>query len=236
MQATSLVVAIHLAALLAAAVAAPAAHAQYRWVGPDGAVTYSDMPPPSGAQPVATLAAPSPAADAALPLALRTTAAKHPVTLYVSDECSPCQQARSHLAARGIPFAERSIRTPDDVEAFRRAGFAGDGVPALGVGRDRATGYEAGAWDRLLDAAGYPRTSMLPRGYRHPDARSLAEPAPPAPARVATAEAVADSAGSSADESAIASATAAPPGQSPDSRTRGRAVATQQGAAPTLRF
>ncbi len=168
--------------LLGLTAAAPAA-AQYKWVGPGGEVTYSDRPPPSGthAVSVGTMSAPARRDDAGLPAALRDPAAKHPVVLYTSSDCAPCQQARAHLSKRGVPFAERTIATGADADAFQRAGFQEASVPALGVGRERSVGYEASAWDRLLDAAGYPKSSMLPASYRPPAPAPLA--APPAAAR-----------------------------------------------------
>lgn len=164
-------VALTLAPLLAAA--------QYKWVGPDGTVTYSDKPPPPEARvlgpgPVASVAPES--ADAVLPYALRTVSRRHPVVLYTTGDCEPCTQARGQLVQRGVPFAEKSVRTRADVDAFRALGFAETSFPILTVGRERSTGWEPGAWARLLDAAGYPKTSALPPGYRLAEAEPLAPP------------------------------------------------------------
>jgi hypothetical protein len=208
---------------VAGALIAPAAHAQFRWVAPDGTVTYGDRPPPSGAQAIAAIPTSPPAADAALPHALRTVASKFPVTLYSTDECRPCQQARSHLVARGIPFSERTIRNAADADAFRRAGFSGDGLPVLAVGRERSTGFEPGAWDRLLDAAGYPQSSMLPRGFRHSPAQSMAPPAA-APVAARDAAAAVEQPGADATAAEPASAAVADPRPEPG------------GSAPPLRF
>jgi glutaredoxin len=153
--------------LLGLTAAAPAA-AQYKWVGPGGEVTYSDRPPPAGSDAVKVSPVASTAArrdDASLPAALREPASKHPVVLYTTADCAPCQMARAHLTRRGVPFSERTVSTAADAEALRRAGFQEVTMPGLGVGRDRTVGYESSAWDRLLDAAGYPQTSMLPASY-----------------------------------------------------------------------
>jgi glutaredoxin len=162
--------------LLCLAAASPAA-AQYKWVGPGGQVTYSDQPPPAGMTGVA-LGAPAPAAskrdDGGVPAALRGAASKYPVVLYTTSNCVPCQQARSHLSKRGIPFAERTVSSSTDAEAYKSAGFSDNSFPALTVGRERSVGFEAGDWDRLLDAAGYPKTSVLPPSYRQPPATGLA--------------------------------------------------------------
>lgn len=165
--------------LLGLTAAAPAA-AQYKWVGPGGEVTFSDRPPPAGSDAVKVSSMASASArrdDANLPAALREPASKHPVVLYTTADCAPCQMARTHLTRRGVPFAERTLSTTADAEAFRRAGFQEVTLPGLGVGRERSLGYDSSAWDRLLDAAGYPQTSMLPASYRQQPPVALAPPA-----------------------------------------------------------
>jgi hypothetical protein len=164
--------------ILCIAAASPAA-AQYKWVGPGGEVTYSDQPPPSGVTGTA-LGSGQPIArrdDAGLPAALRGAASKYPVVLYTTADCTPCQVARGHLSKRGIPFTERTVLTRVDADAYRRLGFAETSFPAVSVGRERSIGFQAGEWDRLLDAAGYPQTSMLPPSYRPQPPTALAEAA-----------------------------------------------------------
>jgi glutaredoxin len=165
--------------LLSLTAVAPVA-AQYKWVGPAGEVTYSDRPPPAGTTTVSigTLPGTVRRDESGFPAALRDPVSKHPVVLYTSSGCEPCQQARAHLSRRGVPFAERTITSAADADAFQRAGFQEISVPALGVGHERSVGYEASAWDRLLDAAGYPKSSMLPPSYRPPPPAPLAAPAP----------------------------------------------------------
>ena len=80
------------------------------------------------------------------------------------------------LNERGIPFAERTLANADDLEAYKALGFADSSLPGLGVGSERSTGFEANAWNRLLDAAGYPKRSMLPANYRQAEAQPLTPP------------------------------------------------------------
>lgn len=177
-----------LAGLLAAAL--PAA-AQFKWTGPDGQVHYGDRPPPADTRPAggretgvsiigpgAAAASDAERANAALPYATRAAAGRHPTVLYVSADCPPCASARAHLARRGVPYAERTISTVADLEALKRLGFADAGLPALSVGSSRTQGYEAGAWDRLFDAAGYPRSTPLPPAWK-----ASVEPLSPQPQR-----------------------------------------------------
>lgn len=180
--------AVAIAAVLAV-IGAPAA-AQYKWVDATGTVTYSDLPPP----PTVTATTLPPVdrasvADGALPAMLRVVAAKHPVTLYTTSGCTPCRQARAHLSRRGVPFAERTVRTTADANAFRRAGFGENAFPTVEIGRERGIGYEEGEWDRLLDEAGYPSRSLLPASYRSPPARALAAPDRPGATQAAVSDA-----------------------------------------------
>ena len=160
--------------------------AQYKWVGPGGTVTYSDLPPPPGVQATSlSKRTPRAAPDetqstppGALHGALGQAAAKYPVVLYTARECAPCQLARAHLAQRGVPFAERTIETQDDAQAFKQLGFTQPSVPAVATGRERVTGFEPEQWNRLLDAAQYPSSAKLPTGYRQAPAQRLAGAAP----------------------------------------------------------
>lgn len=166
--------------------------AQYKVVGPDGKVTYTDRPvaPPNGGQ-VQTMRAATAAAAAArapLPLELRAVAERFPVTLFTSSDCTPCDSGRQLLQARGIPYTEKTIGTEDDIAALQRLS-GGRTVPALTVGTQALRGWLDADWHGLLDLAGYPKESKLPRGWSSGPAvplvaRAPAE-APPAAARAA---------------------------------------------------
>jgi glutaredoxin len=184
-----------LAGLVLFALAAPMVMAQgvYRIVGPDGRVTYSDQPPApnANAKPVTGLSgAATGSATAQLPAALRKAANQYPVTLYTGDECAPCISGRNMLNARGIPYAEKTITSDDDVDAIKRLS-GGSSLPLLTIGGQQIKGFSATEWNQFLDAAGYPKESVLPANYRRPAATALVEakpvvqaPAkPPAPAR-----------------------------------------------------
>lgn len=178
-----------IAALLAAAaglLAGPAA-GQYKWHTAEGTTVYSDLPPPPGARLMkepqvkmdgTAAGTPDLAPAAELPYDLRVVNSKFPVLLYTAPDCAPCAAARQHLAGRGIPFTEKSISTSADFEAFKSRGFSENSFPALTVGREKAVGFEPGAYDRLLNAADYPRTSRLPPNYRQPAAEPLTPPQP----------------------------------------------------------
>lgn len=155
------------------------ASAQYKWTDADGRVVYGDNPPRE-ARNIQRIDARGASGEAdslaALPFELRRAAQQFPVTLYTTNDCPPCDAARALLGARGIPYAERTVTTPQDLEALEKLGH-GKRLPVLTVGRQTQREFERTAWDQLLDAAGYPRASQLPRTWRPPAPQPLAPPA-----------------------------------------------------------
>jgi glutaredoxin len=163
----------------------------YRIVGPDGRVTFSDKPPvePGARATTASLSTSggNGANVAGLPFELRQAAARYPVTLYTSPGCSTCATGRSMLMARGIPFAEKTVISNDDIEALKRLGATS--VPVLTIGSQQLKGFSDSEWVQFLDAAGYPQTSQLPASYVPSAATPLVAqgdtPRAPTPARQA---------------------------------------------------
>lgn len=157
--------------------AAGAAHAQlYKWVGPDGKITYSDAPPPKSAKQVEQkdlASTTGSASTSGLPYELAQAVRNHPVTLYTGDKCEPCDEARSYLKQRGVPYAEKTVTSNDDIARLKQVS-SDSRLPLVTIGRDKHTGFESGAWGATLSAAGYPQTSMLPKTYRQPAAEAAA--------------------------------------------------------------
>lgn len=154
----------------------------YRWVDAHGQVHYSDAPPPPGARQVEEKRlSGNTVGGAELPYATRVAARNFPVTLYVSDCGESCTRAREHLARRGVPYAAKNPAVNQaDAEALNKL-LGSPQVPVLVVGKNRPlVGYDAAAWDALLDAAGYPRSK--PYGYKEPSLPGEEPPkAKPAP-------------------------------------------------------
>lgn len=168
----------------------------FRIVGPDGRVTFSDRPPAEGqakTAPVVSMSGSNAAAAAAdnnLPFELRTAATRYPVTLYSRPGCVPCDSGRAFLAGRGIPFQERTVTSQEDVEALTR--LAGTPtLPFATIGAQQLKGFSEVEWSQFLDAAGYPRSSQLPPGYRQQAARPLVVATQPAAAPADAPERVA---------------------------------------------
>ncbi|MEO8122372.1 MAG: glutaredoxin family protein [Rhodoferax sp.] len=154
----------------------------YRVVGPDGKVTFSDKPPAASEQATATGAGGKPlgGGGTALPFELRQVASKYPVTLYTSSNCAPCGSGRALLSSRGIPFAEKTVSTSEDSDTLQR--ISGESsLPFLTIGGQQIKGYSDAEWTQFLDAAGYPKSSVLPASYRGPAATPLVAVQKPAP-------------------------------------------------------
>jgi hypothetical protein len=64
------------------------------------------------------------------------------------------------LNERGVPFKEKVVQpeSPEMDELKKLTGGEGF-VPSISVGRQSSKGFEAGAWNNLLDTAGYPKTA-----------------------------------------------------------------------------
>ena len=145
--------------------AATAQAQQYRWIDKNGRVQYTDAPPPAGAKDVRRTEAPgaaAPAAEAEQPFELTRLQKDFPVTLYSSPNCKEgCELARAALNKRGVPFKEVQVWNPETNEELKRVSGAAE-VPTLLVGRSSQRGFEPGAFEALLDSAGYPKSGILP--------------------------------------------------------------------------
>lgn len=147
---------LYTAALLLA-IGATASGQAYRWVDREGRVHYTQTPPPPDAKSVQRKSfgnAPTPAAE--LPYATRLASTNFPVTVYTSPDCgSPCDQARALLVRRAVPFREVSLVTQRDADELKSLSGRND-VPTLAVGTQVQVGFQDGAYNGMLDAAGYP--------------------------------------------------------------------------------
>ncbi len=162
--------------------------AQFKVIGADGKVTYTDREPSASEGKVVplgnkALTAQPAAAEAELPFELRQATSKYPVTLYVtSTACEPCNAGRQMLKQRGIPFSEKLVVTSEDSAALERVSGARE-APTLSIGSQILRGYAAETWAAYLDAAGYPRESQLPSTYQYRAAAPLVDRREPTPAR-----------------------------------------------------
>jgi len=140
----------------------------YTIVGPDGSITNTASPPAGTTSRVSTMVGGTVNEVTpldTLPVELRQAATRHPVVLYTSADCAPCDEGRKLLVQRGVPYTEKLIINNDDLAALE-ATVGVRTVPALKIGSQALRGMSADEWVAYLDAARYPRESRLPRGWQ----------------------------------------------------------------------
>lgn len=154
--------AVSMLMLLAAAGVVQAAEV-YRWVDSAGGVHYTGHPPPPSAKQVKSLSGKGNVVEVDKEsFESKQAREKSPVTLYAGD-CGPvCDEARDLLKQRGIAFASKDPGKEPEyaVEIKKLTGTLE--IPVLVVGNAHQKGFEASSWGRMLDAAGYPKTPLIP--------------------------------------------------------------------------
>jgi glutaredoxin len=130
----------------------------YRWSDSAGKTVISDSPPPGQAKGVVKVGG-KPEPSDGMSFATKRATEAFPVTLYTSADCViECKQARDLLSGRGVPFSEKMVQSAAEIEELKQV--AGDlFVPTLKVGKQNFRGFEAGAYNNLLDLAGYPKSA-----------------------------------------------------------------------------
>ena len=161
---------------LAALLAASAGAQTYRWVDKDGKINYSDTPPPATAKNVQKRSAGGNVVESSqnqVPYATQQALRNAPVTVYTAETCKQlCDEARSLLAQRGVPFREIVVADQASREDLKKVSN-GQEVPVLVVGKSVTTGFGTDSWNLALDAGGYPKSG--------PPIAQGPKPAAPAP-------------------------------------------------------
>ena len=151
------------ALLLCLVASLAAAQTTYRWTDPaSGRTVFSDQPPPAAARSSAkTSETRDEGGDAPTSYAIRAASEKFPVTLYTSPDCTDaCQNGRSLLNKRGVPFREVVLQgNSPELEELKKLTGGEAFVPVVVVGRQNSKGFDAATWNGLLDLAGYPKTA-----------------------------------------------------------------------------
>jgi glutaredoxin len=148
-------------ALLLALVAGAQAGQLYRWTDEQGRVHYTDQPPPRTAKSAEVKKLGDKPADPNLPYALQMAIRNYPVTLYNADCGEVCTKASALLSKRGVPYSDRNARDEQVAEALEKLTGKRE-VPVLVVGKEVVRGFQDATWHAALDAAGYPKTAVLP--------------------------------------------------------------------------
>ena len=150
----------------------------FRWVDSAGKVYYGDTPPANAINVQSIKTSGNPSQNEDLPYETRIAQQNFPVTLYVGSVCDEvCNQAHSLLNRRGIPFAEKVLKTSKDIAAYKQLSGLDAFVPALQVGTTFIKGFEESQWNSELDIAGYAKTAS----YRQRLQQQSKPPNPAAP-------------------------------------------------------
>jgi glutaredoxin len=112
---------------------------------------------------------------------LTQASSRYPVVIYTAAKCGGCDSARAYLKQRGVPFTEKTVSTDADVAALKKISGGSDTVPLITVGSQKTIGFLQSTVSSLLDDAGYPASSVLPRDYTYPAPVGLTGPSAPAP-------------------------------------------------------
>jgi glutaredoxin len=153
----------------------------YRWTDEEGRVHYTDQPPPKTAKTAEVKKLGDRPPDPNMPYPLKQAIKNYPVTLYNIDCGDVCTKASALLNKRGVPYTDRNAREDQAREALGKLTDGKLEVPTLVIGKQVLRGFEEGAWQAALDAAGYPRTGILPPREPTKQAQAPAAPAKPAP-------------------------------------------------------
>jgi glutaredoxin len=149
--------------------------AQYKIVGPDGQVTYTDKPPAAGDVRIGNNSVPKGgSATGGMPYETRQAMQRYPVTLYAAKGCNACDSVRTWLRSRGVPFNETSVSTDSDYVALQ-ARFGEKLVPVVTIGSQKLTNYNSADLQSYIEAAGYPKQASL-AGYSWPAPTPLTTP------------------------------------------------------------
>ncbi len=137
------------------------AQTTYRWIDKaTGQTVYSDQEPPPGSKQVVKKTGNASGDEQQLPYATRQAVEKFPVTLYTAANCLDiCKQSRDLLNQRGIPYSEKILKSDEDIAELTRKLGSEASIPSLFVGQQNFKGFESGAWNNLLDLAGYPKSA-----------------------------------------------------------------------------
>ena len=155
----------------------------YRWVDANGKVQYSDQPPPPNIKNAEKVKAKGgKPGEAPMPYGLQQAAKNFPVTLFSTECGESCTKARDLLAKRGIPYTDMDATQQAAQEELKKLTNGPLVVPVLKVGRDTLKGFEAGQWNASLDAAGYPKTAVIPARITKPPKPAQDNPSDGVPA------------------------------------------------------
>jgi glutaredoxin len=123
----------------------------YKWVDPQGRVSYHDQPPPSADIRVEEKNIRTGRGETT------ETGARPEVVLYAAPKCASCDLARNYLMKRNVSFQEKNAESDPKIQQELREKSGGLAVPTIIVGTKVMRGYMESLLDDELTAAGYAK-------------------------------------------------------------------------------
>lgn len=142
--------------LAALALALPAAAQIYKWTDPSGKTHYGDAPPDDVKKQELKIRIPSydgPVEVRDWAAVIRKKAAPPAgdpdrITMYSTDWCPHCKNARSYFNSKGIRFTEYNVETSETGRKEYEA-LGGGGVPVIVVGSKVMRGFSRESFESL---------------------------------------------------------------------------------------
>ena len=134
----------------------PAAAQVYKWTDPSGKTHYGDAPPDDVKKQELKIRIPSYDGPvevrdwAAVIRKKAAPAAPEPdrITMYSTDWCPHCKNARNYFGAKGIRFTEYNVETSETGRKEYEA-LGGGGVPVIVIGSKVMRGFSPGKFEAL---------------------------------------------------------------------------------------
>lgn len=144
--------------LFACLLVASAASAQvFKWTDPSGKTHYGDRPPEDAKKQELAIRIPSydgPVEVTDWAAIIRSKApanaprAASSVTMYMTEWCPHCKNARKYFNAKGIAYTEINVETSEAGRKEYQA-LGGKGVPVILVGGKMMRGFSAAGFEAL---------------------------------------------------------------------------------------
>jgi glutaredoxin len=142
--------------LAALVLALPAVAQIYKWTDPSGKTHYGDAPPDDVKKQELKIRIPSydgPVEVRDWAAVIRKKAAPPAIdpdriTMYSTDWCPHCKNARSYFSSKGIRFTEYNVETSETGRKEYEA-LGGGGVPVIVVGSKVMRGFSRESFESL---------------------------------------------------------------------------------------
>jgi glutaredoxin-like YruB-family protein len=141
------------------AFAVPAAAQIYKWTDPSGKTHYGDSPPDDAKKQELKIKIPSydgpvQVRDWAAVIRTKSPQAAPPpdrVTMYSTDWCPHCKNAKKYFESKGIRYTEYNVETSETGRKEYEA-LGGGGVPVIVVGSKVMRGFSPQSFENLRKA------------------------------------------------------------------------------------